>query len=389
MFMPLWHQRFFAFTIGAVMLLCSGTASADPPSRVARLGYLSGPVSFSPAGESDWVLASVNRPITIGDRLWIDDGGRAEIQLGGATVRVNAGTAVSLLNLDDRITQLQLTQGSLNVRVRRLAGPRVFEVNTPNLAFTLRQPGQYRIDVDPNTNATTIVVRQGRGEVHGDGAAYLIDARQLYRFSGTDLRERQLAQSPSPDAFDRWSSERDRGYDNSVSARYVSPDVVGYQDLDANGTWRVAAGLGQVWTPNRVAADWAPYRDGHWAWVDPWGWTWIDDAPWGFAVSHYGRWTHLARGWAWVPGPVRSRAYYAPALVVFVGDSNLQLQIGSGNVNAVAWFPLGPRASGHRNGHARRQRLGHRQPDRPGGDGRRPALRDPRRWPDGGGRGGG
>ena len=92
-----------------------------------------------------------------------------------------------------------------------------------------------------------------------------------------------------------------------------------------------------------MAAGWAPYRDGHWAWVDPWGWTWVDDAPWGFAVSHYGRWANVRGTWGWVPGPARTRAYYAPALVAFVGGNNFQLSISSGNVGGVAWFPLGPR----------------------------------------------
>ncbi len=157
------------------------------------------------------------------------------------------------------------------------------------------------------------------------------------------MREYQQAATPRLDAFDRWSSDRDRRYDTSASARYVSPDVVGYQDLDANGTWRVDATYGNVWFPNRVATDWAPYRDGHWAWIDPWGWTWVDDAPWGFAVSHYGRWTNLRGSWGWIPGPVRTRAYYAPALVVFIGGANFQLSIATGNVGGVAWFPLGPR----------------------------------------------
>jgi len=80
--------------------------------------------------------------------------------------------------------------------------------------------------------------------------------------------------APRLDDFDRWASDRDRRYDGSVSARYVSPDVVGHQDLDAHGTWRVDATYGNVWAPSRLSADWAPYRDGHWAWVDPWGWTW-------------------------------------------------------------------------------------------------------------------
>lgn len=337
------RHRALALVVGVTVLAFSGWASADPPSRVARLGYLSGTVSFSPAGEDDWVQATINRPLTTGDRLWADPGARTEIQFGGAMVRMNGGTSVAVLNLDDQTAQLQLTQGALNVRVRHLEPRQMFEVDTPNVAFTLRQPGEYRIEVDPDGIATTIVVRKGQGEVYGDGAAFLIDSSQSYRFTGTGLREYRQASTPRFDGFDRWSSDRDRRYDTSVSARYVSPDVVGYQDLDANGTWRADAAYGNVWYPSPVVTGWAPYRDGHWAWVDPWGWTWIDDAPWGYAVSHYGRWTNLHGTWGWVPGPVRTRAYYAPALVVFVGGDKFQLSISTGTVGGVAWFPLGPR----------------------------------------------
>ena len=335
--------RAFAFAAGVAVLAASGWANADPPSRVARLGFTSGPVSFSPAGEDDWVQATINRPVTTGDRFWSDAGARAEIQVGGAMIRMSAGTSVVVLNLDDRIAQLQLTQGILNVHVRRLDPNQVFEIDTPNLAFTLRQPGDYRIAVDADGNATDIVVRRGQGEVYGEGASYVIDSRQPYRFTGTGLLDYQQLAAPGPDEFDRWSSDRDRSYDSSVSARYVSPDVVGYQDLDANGTWRVDAAYGNVWVPSRVAAGWAPYQDGHWAWVDPWGWTWVDDAPWGYAVSHYGRWTNMSGTWGWVPGPVRSQAYYAPALVAFIGGNTFQITIASGNVGGIAWFPLGPR----------------------------------------------
>src|SRR6185369_11866002 len=113
--------RALAVAAGVTVMALTGPADADPPSRVARLGYMAGPVSLSPAGESDWVQATINRPLTTGDRLWADAGARAEIQVGGAMIRMNAGTSVSILNLDDGITQLQLTQGTLNVRVRRLA----------------------------------------------------------------------------------------------------------------------------------------------------------------------------------------------------------------------------------------------------------------------------
>ena len=105
----------------AVLILVgfATSANADPPERVARVGYLDGPVSFSPAGEDYWVDARVNRPLTTGDRLWFDRGARGEIQVDNATLRMGAGTSVAVLNLGDRITQLQLTQGVLNLRIWR------------------------------------------------------------------------------------------------------------------------------------------------------------------------------------------------------------------------------------------------------------------------------
>src|SRR5712675_1743290 len=117
----------------------------DPPSRVARLGYMEGSVSFDPAGEADWVGAVENRPMTTGDKLWADKGSRAELQLGSAVIRLSENTGVSFLNLDDRTVQLQLSSGSVNVRVRRLDRDDDIEIDTPNLAFTVQQPGSYRL----------------------------------------------------------------------------------------------------------------------------------------------------------------------------------------------------------------------------------------------------
>src|SRR5205814_1992738 len=98
---------------------------------------------------------------------------------------------------------------------------------------------------------------------------------------------------------------------------------------------------GAIWVPRRVPVDWAPYRYGHWAWIEPWGWTWVDDAPWGFAPFHYGRWIFTAGNWGWVPGPRTVRPVYAPALVAWVGGPrlNASVSIGGGR-GGVAWFPL-------------------------------------------------
>ncbi len=118
--------------------------------------------------------------------------------------------------------------------------------------------------------------------------------------------------------------------------------MIGYADLDDNGTWTEDRDYGMVWAPTHVAADWAPYRYGHWAFVPPWGWTWVDDAPWGFAPFHYGRWAYSGRRWVWAPGRIVARPVYAPALVAWVGGNGWQVSLSLGG-GGVAWFPLGPR----------------------------------------------
>ena len=214
------HGRFriFALLLGFSALVLAGAASADPPTRVARLGYTTGAVSFSPAGENDWLLATVNRPLITGDRLWVDARARAELQVGSAVIRMSGSTSVTLLNLENRIAQVQLSQGTLNVRVRRLGPNEVIEIATPNLAYSIRRPGRYRIEVDPADDATTVVVRKGQADVYGERAAYRVNSRQTYRFYGTGLRDYEYVDAARPDEFDRWSSDRDRARERSLHA---------------------------------------------------------------------------------------------------------------------------------------------------------------------------
>src|SRR5271165_6665394 len=309
----------------------------DPPGRVARLGYMEGSVSFQPAGEGDWVGAVPNRPLTTGDQLWSDEGSRAEVQLGSAVIRLGPMTGFSFLDLDDNTVQLQLTSGAINVTVRRLHEDDDFEIDTPNQAFTILQPGHYRVEVGADGNYTIISVREGDGESTGGGQSYELRGGQRATLSGTDQLYADVEELYGADDFDRWSESRDHRYDYSRSAHYLSADVVGYEDLDDNGDWRDDPAYGHVWFPNRVEAGWAPYHVGHWAWISPWGWTWVDDNSWGYAPFHYGRWINVEGRWGWVAGPPAERAVYAPALVVFIGG-------GPGGWGGnVGWFALGPR----------------------------------------------
>jgi hypothetical protein len=322
----------------SAIVLAQDDQNEDPPSRVARMNYAQGSVTFQPSGEGDWVNAIPNRPLTSGDNLWTDQGSRAELHIGSTAVRLAPETSMTLLDLDDRTTQLRLSEGAVILRVRHLDDGDLFEVDTPNLAFNLQRTGEYRIDVNGNGDETNISVWRGRGEVTGGGYSYTVVAGQSARFSGTDQLNYDIAQMPASDDFDNWAFQRDHREDGAESANYVSPEMTGYEDLDDYGRWQYVGHFGTVWVPSGVASDWAPYRNGHWAYIDPWGWTWVEDEPWGFAPFHYGRWAYAENRWCWVPGPVAVRPVYAPALVVFVGGGRFALQGGPG----VAWFPLAP-----------------------------------------------
>jgi hypothetical protein len=328
--------------VSASLAWASAPAQADPPSRVVRLALVDGSISFVPAGSDDWVRASLNRPLVTGDRLWADNAARAELRLGDIAMRLGEQTSVTLLNVDDSIAQLELSQGTLILRVRSFDRRQPIEIDTPNLAYRVTRAGIYRIEVDPAGAWTEITVRQGAGEVHGDGRSFVLQSGRSYRFHGDDLRDHETVALTPPDGFERWSVARDRRWDGSVSARYVSRELIGYEDLDDHGRWRSVPQYGAVWIPDRVPAGWTPYRDGHWSWIEPWGWTWVDDAPWGYAPSHYGRWARVDRNWAWVPGPVRSRPVYAPAVVQFVGGPGPRDALTVAGIAAVAWFALAP-----------------------------------------------
>ena len=319
----------------------SADDSQDPPTRVARLSYTDGSVSMQPGGAGDWGAAGKNRPVTIGDKLWTDQDSRAELQAGQASIHLGSVTALSFLNLNQNVIQMRMAEGHLNLRVRELRQGETYEVDTPNMAFTVTEAGAFRIDVNENGDYSSVTAIRGRGEISAAGQNYTVSAGQRGDVSGTDQNVTYVPGSASePDALDRWAQERNIKEDQSPSARYVNRDTVGYSDLDDYGTWREEPEVGRVWVPNDVPQDWAPYSNGYWSYVGPWGWTWVDYAPWGFAPYHYGRWGWYGGSWGWCPGPIWAPPVYGPAFVGFLGGG-FSVGVGFGWGGGFGWFPLG------------------------------------------------
>lgn len=316
---------------------------------VARISHFEGAVSFN-RGDSpdDWQPASLNYPMTLGDRIWTDRNSRVELELPGGTVYLGPETELAALDLTRDVRQLSLALGRASFRIRRMDRDEVFEVATPNVSVTFETPGSYRVDVDEEGNSR-VTVYQGRAWAAAAGGQVELERGDRMRVFGIDQPDYDLVSAGRGDVWDRWVDGRERRHRSVRSASYVHPDIYGSWDLDAYGSWENDAEYGSVWYPRGVAAGWEPYRSGRWIWRDPWGWTWLSSEPWGWAPYHYGRWAMTRGRWGWVPvGPGGRRPGYSPALVGFVGGGSgwsVSVSVSAGGF--IGWFPLGPREPFH------------------------------------------
>jgi hypothetical protein len=333
-------SRFSCAVALLAVALVAQPALADPPGRVGRISLLSGSTTFRDLAAGEDFAAKVNWPVTTQNGIVTGEDGRAEIRIGSSAVRLDRDSELHFVQLDDEHIKLYLASGSATVRVRSRDAARDFELTTRQGRILLLEPGRYRLDADQARDSTAMSVFQGAARV--DSAESSVPLRSGERVEVWDNGYPRVVQARA-DAFDDWSLGRDRRDEAARSARYVSPEMTGYEDLDEYGHWEQSGDYGPVWYPRTVASGWAPYRSGHWAWVAPWGWTWVDEAPWGFAPFHYGRWVTVGGVWAWAPGAVVARPVYAPALVAWVGRPGWNVSIGFGSGPAVGWFPLAPR----------------------------------------------
>src|SRR5262249_16623508 len=161
---------------------------------------------------------------------------------------------------DDHAVQLQLTVGTLLLRVREL-DPQLFEIDTPNLAVVLRAPGSYRVEVGGAGDQTLVAVGEGAAQADGADRSLLVSPAQAVRFTGPrNLTADNLMPGEEVDELDAWAAQRDAARAASQALEYVAPATPGVEALEGNGTWQYAPDYGYVWSPLVLVAGWAPYR---------------------------------------------------------------------------------------------------------------------------------
>jgi hypothetical protein len=316
-------------------------AEGDMPGRVGRVSWTQGAVSVFSDPELGWEKGYVNTPLTSENSLWTDPAARAELRIGSAAIRLDETTQLDIARLDDTQLRANVTRGRIAVSIRNFENGDSWIVATPEARFELRGNGRYRIDADIDRMQTVITVFAGSARLLGVAGRTNVDSGQAMRVLGGPQPEFEVVGAVQME-FDQWAQARDERVSDRVASQYVSPNMTGYEELDAYGEWNNDPNYGTVWYPSRVAVDWAPYRYGRWSWVRPWGWTWVDDAPWGYAPFHYGRWAYIGSRWAWYPGSYVSRPAWSPALVAWVGKPGWNINVRSGNAPVIGWYPLAP-----------------------------------------------
>jgi uncharacterized protein DUF6600 len=345
------------------------TVQADVIPFAARLDKLDGDVGIarptvSQQGESNqpyqgWTKATVNAPISLGDRIYASNGSKAAIAINRNNyVRLNSGTSLDVVSLSEGHTQLALREGACVFDVGALASDETYEVGTPNGAVDFTQPGLYQVGIDDGGD-TVVSVLSGACQVAGLAGSGEVSRGQFLTLAAAETAEAIVSDlSPEvagPIVNDYYSYRYENAYDGrysdyhayesdpnyygqsyrrSASYQYIPEDaaIAGVEDLDNNGDWQDVPNYGHCWRPRTTSADWAPYRDGYWSDDHTLGLTWVSNERWGWAPYHYGRWAHVNQQWYWVPTEITRHATYAPALVAFL----------SPRADEVGWVPLGP-----------------------------------------------
>jgi FecR protein len=318
-------RRLCALTVLALAM--SPAVFADS-YRDGRVRYVEEGVSIQRATETGSEEATSNLPFLPGDRVWTDEGGRAEFQFaGGSLLRLDGGSKLDYVahdeGRDDRIV-LRLWSGALFLHVRdRRDGP--FEVETPGGVVTSSR-GVVRVDVQ--SGETRVSVYEGEAGLDGAQPVRIRAGERLYARRGEVEEGPTTFDRTEGDDFADWDNGRREQASNVSRGPMPLPDEVApYADeLDRHGAWYYETEVGHVWRPY-VAAGWQPYSSGRWVW-SIFGWTWVPYETWGWAPSHFGRWGFTpALGWYWIPG-----AAWSPAWVSWAVGGDY-----------VGWCPLGYR----------------------------------------------
>jgi len=320
-------RRLTNFIVAFIVLLPSLALSQE--LGLMRLRLIQGSVQIMNQETGDWAPASINMPLNEGDRLWVPENSRLEIQVhGGVYIRADEQSSIDILSLSSDAMQLYMDHGHLYIHNRR-GGIQTVQIDTPQSSIRSYDNSIMLLDVEEDS---TTEVQSLKGYVYAEsreGKTRISSGSALtLRPDGTA----ELAPIGTSDEWETWNRDLDLQLMTvGESSRYLPDALQQYSsDFDQNGRWIYVNEYGYIWNPTVIASEWAPYREGYWRLISG-HYAWISHEPWGWVPFHYGRWAHvMGIGWCWVP-PSIDDIYWGPGYVGWVNTPEY-----------VAWVPLAP-----------------------------------------------
>jgi hypothetical protein len=252
-------MRWIAKTLLVFVVLCGAPALAqeEPPARVGRVSFISGALAFYQSGDADWSAAKVNLPAATGGWFATDPQSRAELRIGPDTIDIAEDAELDIADLRDRVMQIGVEHGRINLHLRELGEGASAEIDIPRGGVWLLQPGIYDIETHAADRPTRITAFEGSARFVGGGVDLTIKAGDSIVLSGGDTLSATVERA-LPDGFAKWCRSRDYDEHRVASSHRFSLAMIGFEELGAYGSWDTVPDYGAVWYPNSVPADWAP-----------------------------------------------------------------------------------------------------------------------------------
>ena len=156
----------------------AGGDVTDPPGRIARLSYVEGEATFQ-AAEKRATTTLPDRPLAPGDRIATESGGRAELALGTATIRLDERGELAFDDLDEATVRIELLTGTASVYLDELLENETFAIVTPNTTIALKVPGEYRVDVHTD-DVSVLSLHGGVAQIATAGGPVRVASGPIY-----------------------------------------------------------------------------------------------------------------------------------------------------------------------------------------------------------------
>lgn len=295
-----------------------------------RTSLIEGDVQIKIEDTSEWVPAAINMPLQDGDRLWVPESARLELQLSdGSFLRLDEDSSLVIHAAEKGSFQFYLTEGHAYINFRGIRDS-ILQIDTPASSVRVYDRSNFRIDL-PDYGYTEISVLKGVVYAETRDGKTRVNAGKTLSLKEDNYAE--ISPLGPFDEWERWNRDRDIKFeDRRYSSRYLPEELEIYSyDFDENGRWVSTREYGYVWTPTVIiSTGWSPYRNGRWTWIRG-DYVWVSYESWGWVPYHYGRWAFIGSiGWSWVP-PARGAVYWGPGFVGWVHTPTY-----------VAWVPLAP-----------------------------------------------